>query len=275
LSQSLTLVTSRSNPRLKLARSLGGSSGIRKHGVFLMEGPRFINDYLSAGSNQPEFVLMSSECSKEALATAERISDIGTEILCIPKELFRELTDTEHSQGIAAVCRLPENSMDEVMSGGAVLMLDRISDPGNVGTAIRSAAAFGCGGVVCGKGTCFPFLPRVTRAAAGHNAAIPMVYGVDTGDTVREFSKAGYAILAADTGGKPAGELQVPYDRRFVILVGSEAHGLAEAVVSLADEIVTIPMPGGIDSLNAGVAASILLFCLLKNQSEESNQLAD
>ena len=262
MSQSLTVVTSRSNPRLKLVRSLAGSSGVRKHGVFLMEGPRFITDYLSVGGNQPEFAVMSSECSKEALAAAEKLTGSGIEILCLPKVLFRELTDTDHSQGLAAVCSLPVHGMDAVMSGGTVLLLDRISDPGNVGTAIRSAAAFGCGGVICGKGTCFPFLPRVTRAAAGWNAMIPLLYRMNATDAAGKLAESGYTVIAADTSGRPVGELKLADDCRVVIVVGSETHGLSEGVVALANEIVAVPMTGGVESLNAAVSASILLYCL-------------
>lgn len=263
MSPSLTLVTSPSNPRLKLVRSLGESTGVRKHGLFLMEGPRFVRDYMSRGEGRPSFVLMSRDCTEAALDAAEEASAADVEILCLPGALFSELTDTGHSQGILAVCPLPRHGLEELLSADTVLVLDRVSDPGNVGTAIRSAAAFGCAGVVCGKGTCFPFTPRVTRAAAGLNALLPVVCGDETAAVLGELAGNGFAVVAADAGGRvpdaPAGPRG-----RTVLVVGSEAHGLSGEILGLADEVVAIPMADGVESLNAGVSASILLYLLTR-----------
>jgi TrmH family RNA methyltransferase len=240
---------------------------VRKQGLFLMEGPRFICDYLSSGKGNPEFAVMSRECTSEALSAAERLTEEGVEILCVPGKLLSEITDTAHGQGLAAVCPLPACAMEDIVAGGPVLVLDRISDPGNVGTAIRSAAAFGTAGVVCGKGTCFPFIPAVTRAAAGLNSAVPVLRGVETARVLRGLADAGYTVLAADSQGTPVGDADLPDPGRTVLVVGSEAHGLSAEAVEIADLTLSIPMNRGVESLNAGVSAAILLYVISTGRS--------
>jgi TrmH family RNA methyltransferase len=190
----------------------------------------------------------------------------GVEVLQVSGELFRDLSDTEHGQGIIAVCSLPENELGNVITGKTVLMLDGVSDPGNVGTAIRSASAFGCGGVVCGKGTCFPFLPRVSRSAAGWNASIPIVHGIRLEGAAQTLKDSGYRILGSDSDGQSIHDLPLQ-STPVALVIGSETRGISPLVREVLEGVVSIPMEEGVESLNAGVSASILLYCLIRNQN--------
>lgn len=267
--EQLTVITSHSNPRLKLVRYLSDSSAIRKKGLFLIEGPRFVSDYMIRVGLRPSFVVVSEDGTKDACSIAMTAADQGVEVLQVSGELFRDLSDTEHGQGIIAVCPLPENELGNVITGNTVLMLDGVSDPGNVGTVIRSAAAFGCGGVVCGKGTCFPFLPRVSRSAAGWNASIPIVYGVRLEIAAQSLRGSGYRILGTDPDGKSVHDLPLQ-STPVALVIGSETRGISPGVKEILEEVVSIPMEGLVESLNAGVSASILLYCLTRNQSISS-----
>ena len=256
--EKLTILTSSSNPRLKLVRQLSDSSAIRKKGLFLIEGPRFISDYMTRIGRQPSFVVVSEDGTADACSIARGAADLGVDVLQVSGKLFRDLSDTEHGQGIIAICPLPENELGNVISGNTVLMLDGVSDPGNVGTAIRSAAAFGCGGVVCGKGTCFPFLPRVSRSAAGWNASIPIVHGIRLEGAAHTLRDSGYRIIGTDSDGGSIHDLPLQ-STPVALVIGSETKGISPLVREVLDEVVSIPMKGGVESLNAGVSASILL----------------
>ena len=125
-------VTSSSNTRLKIARSLHSRAGILKHGLFLMEGPRFISDYLKAGT--PEWILMSDSTGRLSETVAEEAAGMSITVMEISEKLFSDISDTETSQGITAVCPLPSVNIDRLPLKGVFLMLDGISDPGNMGT---------------------------------------------------------------------------------------------------------------------------------------------
>lgn len=249
-------VTSPSNSRLKVSRQLDSRSGILRNGLFLMEGPRFISDLL--GSTEPEWVVLSTEAGGASRETAARASEMGCDVLEVPPGLFAEISDTETSQGIIAVFPLPEPDSVNIPGTGLILLLDGVSDPGNTGTLIRSAAAFGCSGVVTGRGTCFPYIPKVTRASAGLNARMPILFDADLPSLMRRLSPRTEFI-----GADPSGDEVSTLNRRresLGLVIGSEARGISPEVEELLERRVAIPMAPGVESLNAAVSGSILLY---------------
>ena len=257
-------VTSRANIRIKLAAALQKPSSCRKRNRFLMEGPKYISDHL-ARSGQIDFIVLSTDRSDEALMVAKVADTSGHAVIEVPFDVFADISNTGTPQGIAAVCPIPEYSLDNMFTGGTVLVLDRVADPGNAGTAIRSAAAFGCSGVVFLKGSAFPWSPKVTRAAAGHNSAIP-IYEMDSLSDIRE-KHPGYCILGAESSGEPLEKLLGTLTKPVCLVIGSEAHGLSQTSQSSLNGRVSIPMTQDVESLNAGVSASILLSILFKKNS--------
>ncbi len=255
------MITSHSNTKLKIARSLHSRVGILKHGLFLMEGPRFVSDYLSRGT--PEWIFISEEAGKLASAVIERAVKRSIEVLEVPWKLFAGISDTEASQGIIAVCSLPSTSIDSIAREGVFLLLDRISDPGNMGTILRSAAAFGCTAVIAGKGGCCPFITKVTRAAAGMNSAVPIVFDADLSAFMQSNSDS-IEFIGADASGGDINKLHGK-DRCIGLVLGSEAHGISEDTRRHLCGSVAIPMTGGVESLNAAVSASILLYEIYKH----------
>jgi len=183
-------------------------------------------------------------------------------VLEVTTSLFTEVSATEHSQGVTAVCSIPLFSPEMVFSGGSVLALDGVGDPGNAGTAIRSAAAFGCSGVLFLKGSAFPWNPKVTRASAGLNTAIPILEVGALAEMKRSFED--YRFLEASAEGQDiafmAGSSPV------CIVIGSEASGIKEETRRCIDGSVSIPMTPEVESLNAGVSASILLYSLFRRK---------
>ncbi len=257
-------VSSPSNKRLKIARSLCSRAGILKNGLFLMEGPRFVSDYLSRGT--PEWILISDRTSGLSETVASEATGMNITVIEISEKLFSDISDTETSQGITAVCPLPSANIENIPQEGVFLLLDGISDPGNMGTIIRSAAAFGCAAVIVGKNSCCPFTPKVTRAAAGMNSTIPIIFDTDLAAFMRSNSDV-MEFIGADASGGNIDRLQ-KRERSLGLIIGSEAHGISEETRKYLSGTVAIPMTDGVESLNAAVSASILLYEIQKGYTE-------
>ncbi len=257
-------VTSRANSRIKLAISLNKTSACRKRQQFLMEGPKFISDHIH-GNGLTDFIILSENTSKEAKIVAQAADKRQLRVIEVSSPIFSEISDTGTSQGIIAVCPTPEYAIKDILNGKTILVLDGVSDPGNAGTAIRSAAAFNCSGVIFLKGSVFPFSPKVTRSAAGFNSKIP-IYEMDNLSTLKS-ENSDYHFLGAQANAKSVSDLLETLSGPMCIVIGSEAHGLSEKSKNTITEYVSIPMTKGVESLNAGVSASILLYSLFKKNS--------
>ncbi len=229
-----------------------------------MEGPRFISDHLARGG-LIDFITVSENASDESVVVAKIADTGGHKVLQVPEELFANISNTNNSQGITAICPIPEHSVSDVFTGGTVLVLDRVADPGNAGTAIRSAAAFGCSGVVFLKGSAFPWSPKVTRSSAGLNSAIPVCEVNSMADITEKYPD--YCILGAQSNGTPMDKILETLSGPVCIVIGSETRGLSKSSQSTITSSVSIPMTMGVESLNAGVSASILLSLLFRKNS--------
>ncbi len=184
----------------------------------------------------------------------------GVPILQTSAKELAALSCTETPQGIMAVARIPSSSWETVAATRRTLVaLDGIQDPGNLGTVIRAAAAFGAGVVVC-PGSVDPYNPKVVRATAGYLFRFPPVFlprgGKEGMDLLRGV---GYRIFAAGPRGGvalPEADLTGP----VAVWIGNEGKGLSEEAVAAADRSLRIPTPGPVESLNAGVAAAVILY---------------
>ncbi|MBD3370087.1 hypothetical protein GF402_06980 [Candidatus Fermentibacteria bacterium] len=251
-------VTSPDNPRIKRARSLSSPRMVKKHRLYLLEGPRFISDLPpDAAAN---YLVLSRGATPIAEKVASRAAKAGVDVLDVPEEVFASISDTTTSQGLAAVCPIPRTSVRQACSGRLVLVLDGVSDPGNVGTSIRSAAAFGCGGVLLGKGCASAYSTKAVRASAGTVAVTKICESLDLPEAVDSVLAESYLLLGADV----SGDYSPPSKKseKVVLFVGSESHGLSREVRSRMDHLVGIPISDRVESLNAAVSASILLHAL-------------
>jgi TrmH family RNA methyltransferase len=168
--------------------------------------------------------------------------------------------DTVSPQGVAAIAPRPSATVEDIdLDAGVVLVLAGIADPGNAGTLIRSAEAAGAAGVILTRGSVDPFSPKALRASAGAALGLAVVEGGDPSVVLDQLAGSGARRLGAVAG---AGE---PYDAavftgRLALVVGHEAHGLDDAAMAAVDGLVHVPMAGKVESLNVGVAGSVLLF---------------
>ena len=198
-----------------------------------------------------------------SLAMADRLLPqiaAQVETVLLPNELFDSVVATETPQGVAALAKMKSFTLDDVLrpSHPLVLVLSGIQDPGNLGTILRSAEAFGASGMVLGEGTVSQFNSKAVRASAGSVFRIPTV-AVKLNEAIARLRPAGLRLVATSShGGTPADQAQLAAPLAFFI--GSEGSGLPRELMAQMDETVVVPHCEQVESLNAAVAASILLY---------------
>jgi TrmH family RNA methyltransferase len=203
------------------------------------------------------FVLVSTGATPEARAAGDRAEASGAEVLLVEPGVFAKVSSTRTPQGVAAVFPLPVWTEEDVFRGQTTAALDGVSDPGNAGTVIRSAAAFG-GGAVFLPGSAYPYGTKTTRASAGANIRLPIIASSSLSELASRHPD--YIFAGADPRGEPLNLFQP--DRPVCLVVGSEARGLSRDSTDTVACLISIPMGSGVESLNAGVSASIILHHL-------------
>lgn len=245
-------ITSPANPLVKELRRAIGRGSLTEDGLFIAESFHLLEEALRSGCEIPT-VLAAESASSRVTATLPRI-------LILPDPLFQTITTTENSQGVIALVRPRKWTLDQVFAlKSLVVVLDGIQDPGNVGSIVRAAEAFGATGAIFVKGTVGPQHPKTLRASAGSLFRLPYVTGLDAPSVCALLRKERVVVYAAMpyTGAEHLAE-DVDLRRRCALVIGGEGHGLGKELHEMA-EYVAIPTVG-VESLNAAVAAAVLLY---------------
>lgn len=220
----------------------------KEAGQTLVEGPHLVGDLVRFGVPIDMVFALPDDVASAALA-----SEAGTELVVVDESVLRKVADTDNPRGPVAVIPTPIS----VTPRGSVVVLWDISDPGNAGTVVRSAAAFGFG-VVMAANSVDVWSPKTIRAGGGGHFATDIEIAPHL--TIGELRERGL-LTVATVGVGGVGPSEIP-DGPVAILIGNEAHGLPAEVVAAADCRFTIPMPGGTESLNAAAAASIAVYAI-------------
>jgi TrmH family RNA methyltransferase len=246
------VIVSRVNPRVKQLRGAFAGNARLGAGLVAIEGETLIEEALRSGLTlKTVFVCERRE--------APRWVPRGVEVVYLTGEVFRSAVDTVHPQGIAALVDPPMRGMETVRApGGLLLIAAGLQDPGNLGTLIRSAEAFGATAVLTTQGTVSEWNQKAVRASAGSVFRVPVV-GVTEAE-VKALRAKGVRVYAAIAGEGAVQVGEVNLRGACAVMIGNEGAGIAEEWLALADARVTIPMPGRVESLNAGVAGSLLLY---------------
>jgi TrmH family RNA methyltransferase len=256
------MITSPHNPKLKLIRALAGRPKERREaGAFLAEGVRLVEEAFAAGWPF-QFVLYSEETSKRGKKLIEQLLAAGVDVEEVKPEALRTISETETSQGIVAALKLVDLPIPGDLN--FVLIPDQIRDPGNLGTLIRTAAAAGVQAVFIPPETVDPFAPKVVRAGMGAHFRLPVC---SLGWQEISAHLGNMASFLADADGQTTcwgADFRPP----LALIVGGEADGASEPARNLANVVVNIPMPGKIESINAGVAGAVLMFEVVRQRSE-------
>jgi TrmH family RNA methyltransferase len=232
-----------------------------RHGEFIAEGARLVHEAIDSEWEIHQIVFREGTTNDELEEVARTH---GINLVTSPADEFNELSDTVHSQGVLAIVARKPADAPGVMEKfrlapeGAIVALDAVSDPGNVGTIIRTAEWFGCLGVICGKGTVEPFNPKVVRASMGSIFRLPIIEDNPLQVSLQALADSGYSIYCSAPRGE-AISATYQFDSKSVIVIGSEARGVDPKIASIAHHRITLSGAGRAESLNAAVAAGILI----------------
>ena len=250
-------ITSTKNPRVLRWRSLSERKGRRAEGCFLAEGRKMVSEALASGF--PVEAVLLDESRLDTLTPPE-----GVPCFCLAEHVFAAVCDTKTPQGIAAVVRMAPRPP----AGTRLLALDDVQDPGNVGTILRTADAAGIDGVLLSAGCADVFSPKVLRATMGSIFRVGLRVTDDLPGALRELREAGFTVLSSQLDGEPFYR-RGPVGERFCLIVGNEGNGISEACKREATMRVRLPMRGGAESLNAAVAAGIMMYGLTREAADD------
>lgn len=261
----LTQISSANNARIKLVRKLRTRKGRSEESRFVAEGINLVSELIEYGHDIDFLVVSESfrsapgERAEAIKAYIERPESFALEVSEI---IFNGLTDADHGIEVLAVVRAMHHTteyIDSLPSDACILVCDRIQDPGNMGTMIRTAVAAGYAAVVALPGTVDIYSPKVLRATAGMVFEIPIIYASDENDIKRVAKRTDRRIaVTVPSGGKEY--FKEDLRQGIMLVIGNEGGGISKGIEEMADIKVTLPMRGNIESLNAAVAAAILMY---------------
>jgi len=247
------MISSSQNPRIKLVRALMGRAKERREaGAFVVEGVRLVEEAETRGWSF-RFALYDASLNARGSSLVEHLLSREIEVEEVSEHLMKSLSDTETPQGILAV--LEFNQISSISFPDFVLIPDQIRDPGNLGTLLRTAAAAGVQAVFLPPETTDAFAPKVIRSGMGAHFSLP-IQSMKWEKIRREIKDL--QVYLADMDGTPCWETDLLGP--LALIVGSEAEGASAEARELAAQKISIPMPGDMESLNAGVAGSVLMF---------------
>jgi TrmH family RNA methyltransferase len=256
------MITSNQNPKIKFARSLFGRAKERRDaGAFVIEGVRLVEEAIKA--NWPiQFILFDDSLSERGKAKIENLKSEGADVEEVSASVMQDLSETETPQGILAVLSFHQLPTSETLN--FVLIPDQVRDPGNLGTLLRSAVATGVQAVIIPPNTTDVFAPKVLRSGMGAHFRLP-IHSLTWAEIEKQIK--GLQVYIADMDGQSYWEsdLQKP----LALIIGSEADGASESAQKLANGKLGIPMAKNVESLNAGVAGSVLMFEVVRQRSNQ------
>ncbi len=280
----MEIISSTKNEKIKNISALLKSKKARdEQGVFVIEGIRIFKDTLKTASEYVESIFISESILGDNIIQKDHISLNSTitalfsvslpdtiSVYVVKDSVLDSVSGTVTTQGVIALIKKPTHTLADLLSNNAssnktefqnkrLLVLENIQDPGNLGTMLRTAEAAGMTGIIMSGNCTDIFSPKVVRASMGSIFRMPFVYCDDFIKALNKIKEKGITIYAAYLhGGVPYKEIE--FDSNYAILIGNEGNGLTDSAVNAANKRVFIPMSGEIESLNAAVAAAILMY---------------
>lgn len=254
-------LTNPRSDRVKAVRALSRRSVRDKAGRFLVEGPQSVREVVR---HRPELVLdlyLTADAAARYAEVVEAARAADLYVHEVSDEVLAAMSETPTPQGLAAVCRVPGASLDDVLSGSPrlLVLLTNVRDPGNAGTVIRGADAAGADAVLVSDASVDVLSPKVVRSTAGSLFHLPVVTGLPVEATIDRLREAGIRVLAADGAGTVLlPDVDLAPSHAWVM--GNEAWGLEESVRARCDEVVRVPIHGKAESLNLAMAATVCLY---------------
>ncbi|MFO7951865.1 MAG: RNA methyltransferase [Bacillota bacterium] len=254
-------VTSSNHPLLKEYVKLQKNTRYRqKQQQIALEGPNLVSEAIRAGLTPRAFFYTQEYYEQAGKEWADNFSLSAKQVI-LPERLFKKIAETETPQPVAAIFYFSQAvyELKAEKKRQIYLILDRVQDPGNMGTIIRTAAGAGVGVIFYTTGSTDPYSPKVLRATAGSIFRIQLKQTGDPLNLIRYLKQEGVQVIAASVGSEIE-HWSAEYNDRCALIIGNEAVGIDEKLVFEADLTITVPLYGPVESLNAAVAAAIILF---------------
>lgn len=251
-------ITSATNPKIKYVANLQQKKFRDKERVFILEGLR--NAEMAIES---EAVIKMCFCTSDILAQ-ERAKSAVAKLACpifeVGEHLYSKMSDTKSPQGLMLIVEQNAQDLGVILAKSTCLVLDRLQDPGNLGTIIRTADAMGIGGIVCLKGTADIFAPKVVRSAMGSIFNLPLAIRVSEQEFLSCAREKGFALYATalDKSAKPL--WNVEFKGHCALVLGNEANGVSPNLLDNCSEKIYIPMQGQAESLNVATASAMVMY---------------
>ena len=262
-------ISSPENRIVKEAASLAEKKYRDRYGLFLIEGPNLVREAMQQGGRVRFIFTRAGAAASEIIDLIDEAEGLGLAVYELAESLFAKVTLTQTPQDIAAAAEKRQTEAGEFFEkakDGCILVLDRLQDPGNVGTLIRSAEAMGFKGVLAIKGTADPWQPKAVRAAAGSLLRLPVLICEDADQALDLLARAGKKVYTADMDGREAC-WDADLAKNAAVVIGNEGSGAGDKLKAAAS-LLSIPMDGAAESLNAAVAGSIIMYESMRQRKD-------
>ena len=255
-------IKSKDNEKFKYLKSLLKKKNRMREKKYMVEGYRIIKQAMETGEKLHMAVFCESfEKNEFCEAVLNELESQGTRLYKLSQKLFDEISDTQNSQGIIAVAHMKSIGMKEQIEKGTrfILILDRIQDPGNMGTIIRTADAAGVEAIVLLKGCVDIYNPKVLRSTMGSVFTMPILSVEDPDSAIGILKAEGFAVASSILETDSYYD-EISYPQKIALVIGNEANGIDQSIIERSDIKVKIPIYGKVESLNAAIAAGILMY---------------
>ncbi len=267
-------ITSKQNNLVKFVRGLRDKRNREKEGCYLIEGVKSVQEAVTAGACPLKLII--SERGDKYFLLEEVFSglDENVQIYRVTDEVMSYMSETDSPQGVMAIFPLPEADIStiSVSESSLLVVIDSVQDPGNVGTIIRTADAFGVQAVVLTKGCADVYNSKTLRSSMGSVFHIPVVRDVEAADLWAYFKDNGIYVAATTLAENSVTLPEIEFTRPMALVFGSEGKGVSPEMVNHSDVLVKIPIPGSAESLNVAVASGIVLYEASRRLGSSANQ---
>jgi len=252
------MITSSQNPLVKQIRRLHRAKGRQEQNLLLLEGTHLLETVLEVNCSL-DTVCYSPQWQVKYAHLYEKVLTRSRRVECVSPEVLQQLATTVNPDGVIATIDRDFQNLSPIKSPKLGLILERIQDPGNLGTIIRSAVATGVEGLWTSEDSVEFDNPKVLRASAGAWFHLPKQSSPDLGKLIHDYQTQGIQVIATQMNA-PKTYWETDFTRSSIILLGNEGAGLSPDLAKLADETVRIPLASGVESLNVAIAAALLLY---------------
>ena len=265
----MRFISSENNDLIKKVKSLKLKKYRELRKEFFVEGARIVKEALMSSAEIKEIIISEKASENEDIAeTICMAIKLGCDIYTVSETVFKSISETTNPQGILATIKMADYDLEEMIIAKSIdvckcdkyfVILDEIKDPGNMGTIIRTADAAGFNGVIVSKGCVDVYNPKVLRSTMGSIFHIPINLSQDLSYALKEIKSQNIRVYAAHTKGNLY-YYEADMTQSTAIVIGNEAFGISDKTMESADELISIPITGRAESLNASVAAGILMY---------------